>query len=285
MAFNDLQQKAISEYSVFAAHKNLAKLELFSHTFTELDGRPGESIAVPTYDLSASADFVAGTNDYGTGVNEVGGMLVSLDKHLVKSVAISDKELAYTGINWAKDTAAALAERITRDVNGYVFGLINSTNCSLSAEFDATAKTVVASLYATAEDNDIPVDRCVVVLNPTQYAKVLSLVDYNVIGSGDYVQTGVINGLFGFKGFVCSSNLPESAKGAIILDEAMGIASKYLAPMTESAYPEAWAITTESGFTLGARRFMNLNTGSDIFAMDALFGAKLLQPNKVVRLV
>ena len=285
MAFNDLQQKAISEYSVFAAHKNLAKLELFSHTFTELDGRPGESIAVPTYDLSASADFVAGTNDYGTGVNEVGGMLVSLDKHLVKSVAITDKELAYTGISWAKDTAAALAERITRDVNGYVFGLINSTNCPLSAEFDATAKNVVASLYATAEDNDIPVDRCIVVLNPTQYAKVLSLVDYNVIGSGDYVQTGVINGLFGFKSFACSSNLPENAKGAIILDEAMGIASKYLAPITEGAYPEAWAITTESGFTLGARRFMNLNTGSDIFAMDALFGAKLLQPNKVVRLV
>jgi hypothetical protein len=70
-----------------------------------------------------------------------------------------------------------------------------------------------------------------------------------------------------------------------MLDEAMGIASKYLAPMTEGAYPEAWAMTDESGFTMGARRYMDLNKGANIFAMDILFGARLLQPKKVVRLV
>lgn len=285
MAFNDLQMKAASEYAVFAAHKNLAKISLFSHTFTELEGKPGESIAVPVYDLSASADFEAGVNDYGTGVNEVGGLLVNLDKHLVKSVAITDKELAFTGISWVKDTAAALAERITRDVNGYVFGLINDTNVTLTATWDGSSKTTVARLYGVAEENDIPVDRSIVVLDPAEYAKVLALVDYNMVGNGDYIKTGVIEGLFGFKGFVCSSNLPTGTKGAIILDEAMGIASKGLTPMTPDAYPEWWTAVDESGFTLGFRRFMNLNTGANMFACDALFGAKLLQPTKVVRLV
>lgn len=285
MAFSDLQQKAISEYAVQAAHKNLAKLGLFSHTFTELDGRYGEAVAVPVYNLSACADFDADSNNYGSGVNEIGGVTVSLDKHLVKSVAITDKQIAFTGINWAKDTGIALADNLTRGINAYVFGLINATNCPLSASFDATSKSAVANLYATAEDNDIPVDRAVVVLNPTQFAKVLGLVDYNTVGNTDYITTGVIERLFGFKGFVCSSNLPDSAKGAIILDEAMGIASKYLAPMTPGAYPEAWAVTGEDGFTLGARRFMDLNKGYDMFAMDALFGAKLLQSDKVVRLV
>ena len=284
MAFNDLQQKAISEYAIFAAHKNLAKLQLFSHTFTELDGRPGESIAVPVYNLSACADFNADSNNYGSGVNEIGGTLVSLDKHLVKSVAITDKQLAFTGINWAKDTAGALAENLTRGVNSYVFGLINATNCPLSASFDATTKSVVANLYATAEDNDIPVDKAIVVLNPTQYAKVLGLVEYSMVGTGDYIKTSRIDGLFGFKSFICSSNLPDS-RGAIILDEAMGIASKYLAPATADAYPEAWAITDESGFTFGARRFMDLNKGYDMFAMDCLMGAKILQADKIVRLV
>lgn len=285
MAFNELQQKTISEYAVFAAHKNLAKLQLFSHTFTELEGRPGESIAVPVYDLSAAAAFNADTNNYGSGTNEVGGMLINLDQHLVKSVAITDKQLAFTGISWARDTASALAESLTRGINSYVFGLINATNVSLSASFDATAKNVVANLYAVAEENDLPVDKCIVVLNPAQYAKVLSLVDYSLIGTGDYLTTGVINNLFGFKAFVCSSNLPTGNKGCIILDEAMGIASKYLAPMTPDAYPEAWGITDESGLTMGARRFMDLNKGTNNFSMDVLFGAKLLQPNKVIRLV
>lgn len=289
MAFNDLQIKAASEYAVFAAHKNLAKLSLFSHTFTELEGRPGESVAVPVYDLSAGGDFVAGTNDYGTGVNEVGGLLVELDKHYVKSVSITDKELAYTGINWVKDTSAALAERITRDINAYTFGLINATNVTASAAvstYIGATPTLsdFAGLYALAENSDIPVDRCVVVLNPTYFSKVLPLVTYNMVGKEDYIETGVIRGLIGFKGVVCTSNLPDGTVGAILLDEAMGLASKYLAPMTPGAYPEAWSATSDEGFTVGFRRFMDLNTGADKFAVDALFGAKLLQPTKCVRL-
>ena len=192
MGFNDLQLKAASESAVMAAHANIAKLSLFSHTFTELDGRPGESIAVPVYDLSVSGQFNPGTNDYGSASNEVGGMLVNLDQHLVKSIAITDKELAFTGINWVKDSAYALADRITRDVNKYAMGLFNDTNVTLTATLDVSSKTAVASLYKTATDNDIPVDRAVVILGPTDFAKVLAMVDYNMIGSGDYIKTGVI---------------------------------------------------------------------------------------------
>ena len=284
MGFNDLQLKAASESAVMAAHANIAKLALFSHTFTELDGRPGESIAVPVYDLSASGQFVAGTNDYGTAANEVGGMLVNLDQHLVKSIAITDKELTFTGINWVKDSAYALADRITRDVNKYAMGLFNTTNVTLSATLDVSSKTAVANLYKIAADNDIPVDRAVIILGPTDFAKVLSMVDYNMIGSGDYIKTSVLERLFGFKAFVCSTFLQSGVKGVIALDSALGVCSKYLAPMTPGAYPEAWSATDENGFTIGFRRFANLNTGADIFACDALFGCRLLQKDKCVLL-
>jgi hypothetical protein len=285
MAFSDLQMKEASKQAVLVAHKNLAKIQLFSHTFTELEGRPGESIAVPVYDLTEGADFNAGTNDYGTGNQEVGGVLINLDKHLVKSVSITDKELAYTGINWAKDTASALAERLTMDINKKIFNEINSTNVVQEESFSTDDKQTIASLYAIADKYDIPVDKAIVVLNPENYAKVLALVDYSTIGTGDYIETGVINGLFGFKGFVCSSNLPDGTDGAIIFDEAVGVASKYLAPMTANAYPEAWSATDDNGFTIGFRRFMDLKSGKDNFACDCLFGVKLLQPTRIVRLV
>jgi hypothetical protein len=285
MAFDALQQKAISDYAVFAAHKNLAPLKLFSHTFTELDGRFGESIGVPVYNFSEASEFNADSNNYGSGVNEVSGIEIKLDQHLVKSVAITDKELVYSGIDWAKDTSSALAENLTRGVNKYVFGLINATNVAKSESFDATSKNIIANLVALAEENDIPVDRCIVALNPVQFSKVLGLLDYNTVGTSDYIMSGVVQNIFGFKGIVKTSNLPDGAKGAIILDEAMGIASKYLAPATADAYPEAYALRDESGFTMGARRFMDLAKGYDIFAMDCLFGAKLIQPDKVIRLV
>lgn len=173
---------------------------------------------------------------------------------------------------------------LTRGVNDYVFGLINGTNVSLSAA-TPTSKATVAGLYAIAEDNDIPVDRSIVAMKPTQFAGVLSALDFNVYGGTEAIRLGVIEGLYGFKAFVCAPNLPEGVDGAIICDTAVGIASRYLFPGTEGAYPEAWAATDETGFTIGYRRFMDLGTGSNKFAADVLFGAKILQPTKIVRLV
>jgi len=78
MAFSDLALKAASESAVIAAHKNLAKLSLFAKNFSELQGVPGKSIAVPVYNLSAAAAFTS-DNNYGTGSNEIGGELITLD--------------------------------------------------------------------------------------------------------------------------------------------------------------------------------------------------------------
>lgn len=144
MSFNDLQLKAAAEAGIQAAHRNLAKISLFARSFSELNGTYGQAVAVPVYNLSAASDFVAGTNDYGSGSNEVGGELVALDSHIVKSVSISDRQLAETGINWVKDTTTALADTITRGINARVFGMINATNCPLSTDVNLTSKAVIA---------------------------------------------------------------------------------------------------------------------------------------------
>lgn len=284
MAFSDLALKAASESAVIAAHKNLAKLNLFAKNFSELQGVPGKSIAVPVYGLTPAAAFNAATNNYGSGSNEIGGELITLDQHLVKSVTITDVEEAETGIRWATDSAYAIADMLTRGVNDYVFGLINATNVTTTATTPST-KAQVAGLYAIAANNDLPVDRCIVALKPTQFANVLSQLDANVYGGSEAIRLGVIEGLYGFKGFVCAPNLPEGTDGAIICDSAVGVASRYLFPGTEGAYPQAWSATDDNGFTLGFRRFMDLNSGSNKFAGDVLFGASLLQPTKIVRLV
>ncbi len=301
--FSDLAIKAMSDYAVFAAHKNLAKLQLFSHVFTELNGRPGETIAVPVYDLSAGGEFNPTTNNYAGGSNEIGGLLVSLDKHYVKSVAITDADLAFTGINWARDTAAALAERVTRDINIEVFTNVLSGDSSTSATIAQNALSAAsylpaeggsftaynfANLYAVAEtfsvegNTGLPVDKCILILNPAHFAQILSLVDYKMVGTGEYIEKGVLPGMFGFKGVISSNFLPSGWEGAIVLDEAIGVASKYLAPMTPDAYPQAWAATTDEGFTVGFRRFADLASGRNNFSVEALWGAKVLQPKKVI---
>lgn len=283
MAFNDLQLKAASESAVMAAHKNLAKLSLFAKSFSELNDRPGASIAVPVYNLSAAGEFSA-SNNYCGGGNEIDGALITLDKHLVKSVSMSDIQQAETGIRWASDTAAALADTLARGVNNYVFGMLSSDEITLTADVTLTSKTAIANLYATAADNDIPVDRAVVVLTPANFAAVLSQLDSNVFGGDEAIRYGYVPNLYGFAGFMSAPNLPAGVDGFIIAQDAIGIASRYVYPGTENAYPEVWTATTDDGFTIGYRRFMDLCNGVNRFAADVLFGAKILQADKIVKL-
>lgn len=285
MAFSDLQLKVAAESAIQAAHANLAKLGLFAKSYSELAGTYGQSIAIPVYDLNAAGAFVADSNNYGSGVNEVDGAVLTLDQHLVKSVAISDRQLAETGINWMRDTTIAITDTLTRGVNAYVFGLINATNVTKTVSSTLATKTLVAELYKTAADNDIPVDKCIVVLNPENYAKVLSVLDSNVFGGPDAIRYGVIPNLYGFAGFVCTTNLPEGTKGAIVMKDAIGVGARYLAPSVPDAYPESFIANDGDIMPLGFRRFMDLNKGIEFLAGDVLFGAKVLQADKIVRIV
>ena len=53
---------------------------------------------------------------------------VQLNKHLVKSIAITDRDLADTGIQFVKDATAGIASIIGRGLNAYVFGMMNASN-------------------------------------------------------------------------------------------------------------------------------------------------------------
>ena len=107
--FSDLKLKVMSEAALQAIYPELVKLQDFAHTYSELEDRPGPSIVIPTYDLSAAADFGEGTNDYGTGVNEIGASNVTLNKHLVKSISITDRDIGDTGVQFVKDGAEAIS--------------------------------------------------------------------------------------------------------------------------------------------------------------------------------
>ena len=81
-----------------------------------------------------------------------------------------------------------------------------------------------------------------------------------------------------------STFLNEGVKGAIVSRDAIGLASRYLEPL-EGAYPDAWRASDGDIATIGFRHFSNLCTGRRYLACEALFGAKVLQKNKIVRLV
>lgn len=286
--FSDLKLKVMSESALQAIYPELVKLQDFAHTYSELEERPGTAIVIPTYDLSAANDFDAISNNYGSGQNEITAQNVLLDKHLVKSIAITDRDIGDTGVQFVKDGSAGIASVLGRGLNAYVMGMFNSVNVELSASFDVGTKAAPTShkLYQIAAENGLDVGDSVVILDPENFANLLGTLDVYAYGGPEAMRWGRVPGLFGFKSVVCSTYLPSGVNGVIVNRNTVGLASRYLAPMS-GAYPQTWKATDpDSGFTIGFRCFADLASGKRYLAGEALVGAKILYGGKkAVRLI
>lgn len=280
--FSDLQIKVASEYAIMGINKHMGALKEFVHDFKELNDRPGSAIAVPVFNLSAAADFNEQTNNWCGGTKEVDGVTVNLDKHFIKSIALTDVEAGSTDINFLRDGSRAIADVLGVAANKYVFGLVSEFD--LSASFDGSSKAVFANLFKVADDNGLDPYECILVLTPEYFAKALSYLDSSVYGGSEAIRTGIIPNLYGYKSVICSSFLPEGVKGVLIKQDAIGIVSRTNKPAV-NGYDATWTATTQDGFALGYRVFEHLCYGKVFLGADVLFGAKVLLANGGVKLV
>ena len=287
MAFSDLTLKVAAEEAVQALHTQMAPLSYFAKNYSELEDRKGATIAIPSFaNLSAAAEFNVSTNNYGSGQNEVDGILLNLDKHFLKALAIDDRALLETDIQWIKDGSEAIAQELGRAANRYVFGLMNTTNVTLTANFDVGTKSqpTAHKLYEVAATNDLPIEDTVVVLDPENFADLLGITDFAMFGGREGVVFGNIPRLFSFAGVVMSQFIPEGFNGLLVPKKAVGMCSRYLAPLP-GAYVDTWKATDQdSGLTTGWRVYQSLDTGKRNLCGELLFGAKLIMPGKIVGL-
>lgn len=281
--FSDLQLKIASETAVLGLQKHLASLKFFAHDFSPATDRPFAGVQVPVYALSAAADFEEGVNDWGHAANEVDGVVVTLDKHFIKTLTLNDVQLGETDINFLRDGSRAIADVIAHAANKAVYQTINATNVELTATMPAT-KAAFAGLMKVCDDNNVNPYECVLALDPEDFGALLATLDYAIIGTSEAVKYGVIENLYGFRAVVMTSYLPAGTKGAIIPYNTVGIVSRLNKPGVAGAYPATWTATTDDGFSIGFRVFESLEKGRVYMGADCLFGSKLLQPG-IIRLV
>ena len=263
--------------------KHMASLKYFAKDVSPAADRPFAGVQVPVYNLSAAAEFNESTNNWCGGENEVDGVVVTLDKHFIKSIALNDVQAGETDINFLRDGSKAIADVLGHAANAYVYGLINSTNVPLSAEFEGDSKAAFAELFKIADDNSVNPYECVLALTPEYFAKLLSYLDSNVYGGSEAVRNGAVEGLYGFKAVVATSYLPSGTIGAIIPYNTLAIVSRTNKPAVDG-YVNTWEATNEDGFTLGYRVFEHLGMGKMFLGADMLFGAKIVQDG-IIRLV
>lgn len=261
--------------------KHMASLKYFATDLKPTVGTKFAGVAVPVFSLSAAAEFNEESNNYCNSEG-VDGIVVTLDKHFVKSIALTDIQNGEADVNFLRDGAKAITDVLGHAANKYVYGLINATNVELSASMPST-KAAFAGLMKVCDDAGVNPYECALVLNPESYGALLATLDSNVYGGPEAIRYGVAENLYGFRAVIMSSYLPAGVKGAIIPYGTMGIVSRLNVPAV-NGYVNTFTAETPDGFGIQFRVFENLCSGKAVLAGDVLVGAKVLQDG-IIRLV
>lgn len=289
MKFSEIQLNVAADQAIVGIQKHVPAISFFARSFTARPAEQYNGVAVPAFINTSGASVQDArnlTSDIWCDGDELQGAVVSLEKNISKVYSLTDYEAAATDNLYLADGARAIADQVTLEAVKHVFEttLADSNLSTVQTLGDYTAATPsnkagFAGLFAIASDAGLNPYDCVLVLNASTYASLMAtLGDSYMYGGPEMVRSGVVEGLYGFKGVVCSPFMPEGKKGFIIPWNALGVVSRWDKPAVDG-YADVWtASDSKTGFTVGYRVFENLCKGKAYIGGNVLFGAKLLQP-------
>lgn len=279
MAYSDIVLKAASEEAALGIQEHTVNLKYITHDYSPMAGSKYSGVAIPTIALSAG-EFDANDNNF-CNAQGIGGAVVTLDKQYKAAITMTDVQNGESDVNILRDGTRAITNAITTAVNKYAFGTLST---DLSASFSGSTKSAYADLFKVATDNNIDPYKSTLVLTPEYFAKLLGTMDANIYGGSEAVRAGVVPGLYGFKAVEASPHLPDGIKGFIIDESSFAVVSRLDSPAVDG-YPVTYVGQTDDGFAIQFRMFEHLCEGRMILAGSILVGAKVINPNGIVKLV
>ncbi len=290
MALSDIAIKKASDSAIFGLQRHIGAFSLFAKNFSPAQGEKYSGVAIPVYSLTSAADFAEGTNDWGTGADDVDGAVVNLSKHFIKTIALPDTGIATTDgvgngeteLNFIADGSRAIGDVLGTAASKYVFGMFTSTNVTAEATMPDD-KAGFAGLLKVCDDNGVDPFDCVLVLDPEHYGSLLACLDANVYGGEEAIRNGYVPNVYGFKGVVMTGYLPEGVLGVIVPRASFGVVSRVNTPAI-NGYSNTWTVEDANGLSIGMRVYEDLSKGKAMLGGDLLIGAKVLA-DKAIRLV
>ena len=302
--------------AILKAQRAIAKMTKFATDFTPEAAQPGSTMMIQFFDDGEAAEYDDETNNYGHADGSTSFIPVTFTNHPKKSFEFGPKDfLAVNGSKFWENSGAAAGRAVEIAILKTVSQYFNSTMIPTSGQnkqtdgtgrvtgtlldygawneavfgtgtFDKNAVAINARQYCDAAE--INAGECVLMLNAKAYGEVLASLDANLYGGPEAIRYGMIEGLYGFDAVMENDLLPktEGLVGVIIPRNAVGIAGRVLPVLNPKLYEEVGTVTDEhSGLTMQFRRGGAWQTDKSVMTCEALFGAKLLQPTKIVRIV
>ena len=268
---------------VFSLGREIAKLTDFAHDFAPDYNAAGGVVKMPI--LSASAGvFDAANNNYEQN-STVDTASITLNKQYVAGFSVSPKQMsdglgAYGTLftQMGEDAGRAIARSVEAAVVGQV---LSSTNTTATLPL---TKTGFAGLYKTTMDANLAPSNCVLVLNPTAYAKLIEVLGMDVVHLEKAIETGKIENFLGFKAILCSASVASGILGFIAERGAIGMAGRKI-PLLEGYPVYEEFIDKDTGIPATLVGFLKYATGEYFITATTLFGTAVTRAAGIVPLV
>ena len=317
-SIHDPAVRFLANQTIMVARAAIARLADFVTDFSADAAQPGSTMLVQFFDDGTAGTFNRETNNYGDADASSSFIPVKFSNHAKKTFEFTPDDYLNIGANRWQQAGDAMGRAVSRALLQTAVRLINPTNIPTSGtdqktEEDGTVlgtllpfgawNEVVASssqkvtkeyvaeeLTSKCDDADIDTADTVLLLNGKEYGQLLSTLDANTYGSPSAIQEGRIPGLYGFRSVIKIDNLTNicgnGLRAALVPVNALGIAGRTIPVLNPKLYEDVGTVTDDkSGLVIQFRRGGNWEKDVSDLTAESLFGAKLLQPTKIVRIV
>lgn len=258
----------------------------FAYDISDVVADYGDKIrvALVTGGVAESFSDSCADRNYEHATGELSDVFVTLNDQPKSTITISQMEkLELPNDSFWTRFAEAGANSIGKAISTAVGGKFTTAACTggkVVLAFDDTKSEAynrkqLALLRTSCKGR---IADTVLLLNPTNYATMLSLFPAQVYGGTDPILNGLVEKLYGFKAVVCAYDLPDGVTGALVPANGLAIAVRPVAIPDPAAYPEAGVVTDENGFSLSVLRHTAFATGKAYLNATCLVGAELTQP-------
>lgn len=262
----------------------LTMVKAFSYDVSDAVANHGDKIRVAmvsggtaeNYGDENNAETNTGNYEHATG--SLSDCFVTLNRQPKSTIPITAKEkLELPNDSFWTKAAEAGRDTIGKAISDAVCGLFTAANCQAGKiTMASVTKNAVAKLRTNAATKG-RVGDYVLLLSGDYFADLISLLDSNVFGGTDPIQSGAVDRLYGFRSVLCANDLPEGIKGALVPASGVAVAVRPVAIPDPEAYPECGIVTDENGFSLTAMRHTSFQTAKAFFNVTALVGADILR--------
>lgn len=282
MAFSDLQIKLASEKAVIAAERYVAPIRVFTTDFSPNKAEKFGAVAIPLFGTEAT-DFNSVSANYCDGTVP-DGSVIQLNKYKIAKFSLTDLQNSETDINFLVNGTTAIVRALAKEVEETVINTIASQATGDAGALDTTdPMAAVANLHIQCSQDGVDPYSSVLVLNSATYAAVLAKAPYSFLGDGDAARYGLLGPLFGFKNVIQATRL-TGVQGLIVPEDAVGVVNRVVQPL-DNGVVQSWTVTDDkSGLSFGMRATPSVCSGTLTVSGTALFGVKVVQPAKVLKI-